>query len=189
MEKKYITKYHNSRFTKVEDVIITESRLSVKLNGTEIAGLMTLPVAIDKLAMGYLFSECYFKHPRDIEQINTDVDNISVNITIAKEKYPASSDENRPMTIGSSKGIIRVSNRNPENYPIINSVVTHSAKIIIIAANQLSQRSTVFKNTGGVHSSGLWLDDNFLWFYDDIGRHNAVDKVIGHALMEQWPVP
>jgi len=189
MKKIIITKYYNGTFALADDNIINEARLSIQLSSIEIAGLMTLPVAIDKLAVGYLFSECYFNHPDELQQINTNPVDAIVNIKMHPENFKDSDFNNRSITISSSKGIIRKEKPDSINYPVVNSKITHTAQTILLAANTLNTKSTLFRATGGVHSSGLWQNDDFLWFYDDIGRHNAIDKVIGHALLEKWPIP
>jgi FdhD protein len=60
-----------------------------------------------------------------------------------------------------------------------------SAELIIEAPELLRQRQKVFAGTGGVHAAGLLgLDGELLCVREDVGRHNAVDKVIGWALRE-----
>jgi FdhD protein len=49
--------------------------------------------------------------------------------------------------------------------------------------NELQQKALLFKATGGVHSAALADNEMLLYFYEDIGRHNAVDKIIGECLL------
>jgi len=59
------------------------------------------------------------------------------------------------------------------------------AESILQQMRNFQQDSALFKQTGGVHSAGLVKDDAIVYSADDIGRHNAVDKVAGMALLQQ----
>jgi len=58
------------------------------------------------------------------------------------------------------------------------------ANDIRVWMKEFATRSTVFRETGGVHSAAIHLDDRVVAFSEDIGRHNAVDKVLGRALLD-----
>ena len=55
--------------------------------------------------------------------------------------------------------------------------------------HEFQKKSEGYKSTGGVHSAALADNSHILVFTEDIGRHNAVDKVIGYALLENIPFP
>jgi FdhD protein len=60
---------------------------------------------------------------------------------------------------------------------------------IIDVFKEFQEMSPIFKETGAVHSAGLLDSDyNVLCFYEDMGRHNTVDKVIGKALIDNLPL-
>ena len=60
-------------------------------------------------------------------------------------------------------------------------VINH--KKILNLINSFSKKSELFLTTGGVHSSALCSENEIIYFEEDIGRHNAVDKIIGRALI------
>lgn len=189
MGKCKIVRYQNGRFEWCEDDVITETRVSIRIQGSEIAGLMALPDAMDKLAAGYLYGEGFIAGPDDISKILVDEKESSADVFLREGLMVPKWDSTRKPTIGSSRGLMQSPAPDPMLPVITAPPGQHSATILLGAMNQLSLSSPLFRTTGGVHTAGLWHRDGFLWAYDDIGRHNAADKVIGHALLELWPTP
>ncbi len=188
MDKWRITRFCDGRFSTLEDTLVSEIRVSVRIDNQEIAGLMALPEDLDQLAAGYLFNEGYISGPEEISEIETDSETSTVNVRL-KRSVPITETSPRPLTIGSSRGVIRTPVSDLNQLPCMDSKVFHRIIDLLAAADRLSRSSQLFVSTGGVHTSGLWMDGQFLWIHDDVGRHNASDKVIGHALLSFWPIP
>ncbi|MCU0612757.1 MAG: formate dehydrogenase accessory sulfurtransferase FdhD [Candidatus Eisenbacteria bacterium] len=168
------------------DTLVSEARVTIAVNGEEAAALMALPAELEELAVGFLFAECAFAVPGEVAEIRSNQRLHAVYVTLSTPP-PKLPDIVRTFTSGCGRGISRVSPLWAEYFPVIRQEGLHRLPEVLAAVGELTHRSTLFRRTGGVHTAGLWMDGGFRWVCDDIGRHNAVDKVIGHALRTQWP--
>lgn len=184
-----IVRYRNGAFLPDEDEVAGESRVSIVVNGTEVAGLMALPVDLEALAIGFLYSECHIDRPSDILETTIDAANSVVQlVTNRSDAFPAG-ESLKTMTSGCGRNISRISDDYLTRFTPVATVIRHDITVILSAVRVLTQHSSLFRDTGGVHTVGLWFDHQFQWICDDIGRHNAFDKVIGYALKSAWPLP
>ena len=71
--------------------------------------------------------------------------------------------------------------------PRVESDITISARQVFALIDEFSQCSPIYKATGGVHSAALCNTDSIIVFSEDIGRHNAIDKILGQCLLEDMP--
>lgn len=188
-EKITVKQYSNGRALCQDDSIVTEIRVSIRIGDREIAGLMALPEALDNLAIGYLYGEGFIDGPGDIQSVHTDLQTGIVSVTLSNLSGRYTDGVMACHTLGSSKGIIQVLDHKKLRILPTGRCPAHHISSLLNAANHLSHASDLFKATGGVHSSGFWMKGDFLWTYDDVGRHNAVDKVIGRAVQCFWPIP
>lgn len=166
MERWRVVRYREGNIEEIEDRLIAEVRVSLRVNGHEIAGLMVWPEALDKLAAGYLFNHGMVLSPEDIRSMDVADDNswVSTIVTADPPYYPTE------LTVQPAR-------------------IRHPVSELLTAMDILSRSSVLYRQTGGVHTSGLWLHGKFACLYDDIGRHNASDKVIGHGFLNHWPLP
>lgn len=58
---------------------------------------------------------------------------------------------------------------------------------ILNLSNKLNENSQLFKETGGVHSCALCSEEEIIMFHEDVGRHNALDKIVGEAFLKEIP--
>ncbi|MBN1878721.1 formate dehydrogenase accessory sulfurtransferase FdhD [bacterium] len=188
MEKWLVRRFRDGRVETVEDDVVTETRVSIRIDGREITGLMALADSLDFLAAGFLLNEGYLNGPDDIDTIRIDRMNSTVDVFLKQRPATDFPVDKTPDTVTSSRGFMR---SGCSNYilPYLNSTIRFSLSEVLTAIDNLSHASDLFRATGGVHSAGLWLSGKFLWIHDDVGRHNASDKVIGHAILHLWPIP
>ncbi|OGC08670.1 formate dehydrogenase family accessory protein FdhD [candidate division WOR-1 bacterium RIFOXYA2_FULL_36_21] len=168
------------------DFITEEVPLTIEINKKEIATLLCSPRDLKELSIGFAYTSSLIK---DISSVK--------NIVIDEERWKASLetdlsglDENiafkRLYTSGCGKGIIFYSAGDLINRNKLSEGLKVEASKITEAMANFTQSSEEFKKTGGVHSAALCnKEGGVLNFKDDIGRHNAVDKVIGTALLNK----
>ncbi len=168
---------------KVEDVA-AEVPFTITANDIEIATLLCSPIWLKELCYGFLRTSGFIKSVQDITSFSLDTDRWVASCEIANLPDPSLTHK-RLYTSGCGKGVMYASiNEIAYRKPIRNKMKITSSKIISIA-RWLQQCSELYKKTGGIHTAALSIGGEMPEaVLDDIGRHNAVDKVIGKALLE-----
>ncbi|MCL1831016.1 MAG: formate dehydrogenase accessory sulfurtransferase FdhD [Oscillospiraceae bacterium] len=180
-----IQKYQNKEMTTQFDDIIEEKQVNIYINSSRHISLICLAQDLTELVVGYLFSERIIDSFSDITMLEH-TDEYSFNFVI--EGYSENmTNANRVKTSGFAYSILPetfFSTSNTRNLNKNNSEAIFTAEDINQKVHLFSSRSMLFKATGAVHSCNLFLSDGTDLFYEDIGRHNALDKVIGKLLMD-----
>lgn len=184
--------------TESEEDITIEEPLEIRLkqaSGEEIPISVTMrtPTADTFLAIGFLYSEGIIRDQSQILSIkNTDSkgnspDNmIVVEVTGDVDFKKASSMRN--FTVNSSCGVCGKSNINDvfiKSGRLVKSSSVIRNEVVLSLPGKMNSRQSVFSHTGGIHAACLFDSSGEIIFVaEDIGRHNAVDKVVGYMLSE-----
>lgn len=184
--KKYIIKkYQNEEVDEVEDLVVCEYPLTIFLNDQEFITLLCSPKSLKNLSIGFLYSEGIIKSASDIDSINIDekmgyayikIGNVS---KFAKQLYGK-----RVITTGCGKGSIFYNALDSLKCKQFKHNLDIDYKKLLDIMKLFNKKSELFLETGGVHSVGLIDGDDILYFEEDIGRHNALDKIIGNCLID-----
>ena len=203
MNSKYkVLKYLSNNFEDVEDLVSIEEPLEISLKYKEknkwieqtLSITMRTPGNDDDLVRGFLFNEQIVKSINDIDSIESYGDKVgqykiqnkilatlnnSENVNISKIK--------RDFLTNSSCGVCGKSSLDA--LEIIKTTKTNASEpkiskdVIIQSPNILREGQSEFSKTGGIHASGLFNSDGkLIALKEDVGRHNALDKLIGCAL-------
>jgi FdhD protein len=154
----------------------------------QISVTMRTPGNDDELAVGYLFNEGIIIDPassiQSIEHIKTDSNKIEI---VLKENIsPNLKGADRRSFVSSSCGVC---GKTEIDYiePPFNAAgkpMTISKDILFGLQDTLREKQSVFVETGGIHAAALFTPNgNLILVREDVGRHNALDKVIGNALL------
>jgi len=172
----------------MEDVVVRETPFTIILNNEELVTLLCSPADLKYLAVGFLFSEGLLHGKDDINKILVD-ERRGIARVETKEGTNPGKDVlfKRFLTSGCGRGASFYSAADVQAQNKIESQVSISANEIFILAKKFHHRSEVFLATGGVHSAALCDSANILVFNEDIGRHNAIDKVFGKCLLDDIP--
>ncbi len=178
-----ILKLNGTSSEEVEDVVAVEKKVRISVNGKHALSLYCSPQMIREFVVGVVFNEGLISGGWCAERISiTYGDEINVDIpatgTIAEGE--------KVVTSGCAGGI-SLNRQLPEEK--ISDPSVFDLPDIIKLYREFQKRSEGYKSTGGVHSAALADKNHMLVFTEDIGRHNAVDKVIGYALLEDIPFP
>ncbi len=176
-ERLQVKKLNFGRAENVGDDVIVESPLSVRVNGNRIATMMCSPLDLDYLVIGYLLSAGMIDQKSQIESLNINHEDGIANVVIPG--FTPDRLSTAALTSGCGKGeiyleVIRHCRRNITEF-LLDPISLQSQM------SDFNKSSELFLSTGGVHSSALSTGSEMLFLHEDIGRHNAVDKVIGHA--------
>jgi FdhD protein len=187
--------------TERPETLVVEEPLEIRLNGTPLTVTMRTPGADVELAQGFLLTEGVVGSRDDILNVRycrgAGEDGMNsynvLDVTLAPEVPMPDVDLRRNFYTTSSCGICgkasldavaTISRHAPGDDPTRVAADTLTAMPAQLRAGQ-----KVFASTGGLHGAGLFTaDGTMLALREDIGRHNAVDKVIGWAL-EQRRIP
>jgi FdhD protein len=178
---KKIIKIKENSSDEIDDFIAVEKRLRIAVNGKNILNLYCTPSMIREFVVGIIFNEGLISGEWCADRISIEYgEEILVDI-------PSSGKVNegpRTITSGCAGGISIM--RELPGKKLSDSAAFRAASIKNIF-REFQKRSEVYRLTGGVHSAALSDGQSMLAFAEDIGRHNAVDKVIGCFLLENIP--
>ncbi len=187
-----IEKFHVERITKegktnAEAMVIKELPLTIILNDKELVTLLCSPVDLKFLAIGFLFSEGLVKTKREIEKVLVDQKRGVVRV---KTTNAASSETElvfkRLITSGCGRGASFYSAVDTDSRKV-NSTMKIALQNLFTLADKFQHSSQAYLATHGAHSCALCDSKNILVFSEDIGRHNAVDKIFGECLLKEIP--
>jgi FdhD protein len=176
--------------TSTRDAVAVEAPLEVRLNGEPFSVIMRTPGADRELAAGFLFSEGVVADRDDVSEIVVDEDASSVDVTLAPSRASALPEilrTRRQVTMSSSCGMCgRVSADSLDrDVTVAAAAWTVPAAIISTLPSTLRESQRAFAETGGLHAAGLFDRQGRLErSAEDVGRHNAVDKLIGHLWLD-----
>ena len=171
------------------DTICIEEALSISVsNGSDISfslGVtMRTPGNDIQLVTGLLYSEGVINSYEQISDFNINADKIQVIVSDIDEGLI--SDFNRRNTSTASCGVCgkeSISNLLHIHGPVLSKNFTVDSSIIASSIDQLRSQQKLFHDTGGTHACGLFdIKGNLMFIGEDIGRHNAMDKLVGSVL-------
>lgn len=186
---KGIVRFANGALTDDTDEIVTEFPLTILLDGEEFATMVCTPDNLEELVIGFLASEGIIRRKAEIQKLHIDTGKGFAYIDLAN-KTSANKNLHSKRFIGSCCGKSRqfyLYNDARTAKTSTSRIVVSPLKCIELMQN-LQEGSTVFKETGGVHNAALCDENGLIKSFSDIGRHNALDKILGYCLMNSIPV-
>ncbi|MGV3771528.1 MAG: formate dehydrogenase accessory sulfurtransferase FdhD [Verrucomicrobiales bacterium] len=177
----------------VQDFVAVEEPLEIRLKGKGIAITMRTPGHDQELAAGFLVSEGILSQPKDIVEMahcssgeNADLRNILQVFTAPRVKINLKK-LTRHVFASSSCGLCGKATIESVHgrFPPVESTLQVSSEVISKLPETLRKAQKAFDLTGGLHAAALFSANGELKVLrEDVGRHNAVDKVIGHAFLQ-----
>lgn len=173
------------------DILAVEEPMEIRVGGRQVAVTMRTPGDDFELATGFLVSEGVITGAEEVLGIRYCVDgrpdpasNV-VDVTLAPSvRVP---DFARSFYVSSSCGVCGKDSldkvRTVARWPLAGDPVRVDSSVLARLPDRLRESQAVFQRTGGLHAAGLFTPDGeLLCLREDVGRHNAVDKVVGWAL-------
>ena len=203
MNSKYkVTKFTSGKLESIEDLISIEEPLEISLEFKEKEKWITKSLSItmrtpghdEDLVRGFLFNEQIIRDVKDIENIKSFGERVGqyniqnkILVTLNNSQNVNISKIKRDFLTNSSCGVCGKSSL--DSLEIIKKTKTPksnpklSKEIIINSPSILKKNQSEFAKTGGIHASGLFSSDgSLISLREDVGRHNALDKMIGDSL-------
>ncbi|NHC45228.1 formate dehydrogenase accessory sulfurtransferase FdhD [Motilibacter aurantiacus] len=179
------------------DTLAVEEPLEVRVGGRAFAVTMRTPGHDVELAHGFLVGEGVVRRPEDVlaarycagtDDTGANTYNV-LDVALAPHVPPPDASLERSTYTTSSCGVCGKASldavRVATTYDIAGDRVTVDADVLAGLPDELRRAQQAFDRTGGVHAAGLFTPDGqLLCAREDVGRHNAVDKVVGWALLQ-----
>ncbi|MBM3771397.1 MAG: formate dehydrogenase accessory sulfurtransferase FdhD [Acidimicrobiia bacterium] len=196
-----VVRMRDGRPVDATDYVAVEAPLQVRIGGVPFATIMRTPGQDRELAAGFLFAERVLRHPDDLGTIEHCVDTdashpeniVNVGLTGASAAAAAEALAGRRAVVASSAcgvcGRRSIEELATDCVPV-EPVPDISGSVIAALPAALRRGQSAFQQTGGLHAAGLFATDgSLIAAAEDVGRHNAVDKVVGgRVLRDELPL-
>ena len=162
---------------------VDESPVWLELNGTPLVTWMCTPNQLDDLVVGWLFGEGYIDQISDIAKMRPCAREPGFWVDIAPERVTAVESQSRRRILASGCGSVTAFLGSLADVPRRSGTIPDLDTPTLRALfKEMFGRGSRYKETGGVHAAALTDGEQLLFHAEDIGRHNAVDKVLGASL-------
>ncbi len=181
-----IVRYRGDTHEVFDDPVAVETIATLFVNDIEVATLLCSPGHIDALAVGFLIGEGVLTGRDQLIGSVYDRGKGIARVTVTDEVDLSAFTDGRKGTLTSGCGKGQTYNfvRNASKMETLPPGPTLSAKAISEKIKTFIHASETYAATGGVHSAMVWDGNGLGIFGEDLGRHNAVDKVYGRCMLE-----
>jgi len=207
-----VIKFNGGKRESFQDVLIAEVPLTIFLDAEELVTILCTPELLRELAVGFLYSEGFIHEKEDIRGIDIDLGEYTVRVetrrgVVSGKGTPGGgpgvpggpSPEGgaallkrklliTPGCVNAAVSVGRVGPAHDGGLKMVESDLVLCAEEIVRTVREAHRRSRLYQETGGVHNAALCNGGGVIFFSEDIGRHNALDKVIGLALLADLPM-
>jgi FdhD protein len=188
-----VLSFHDQIQSIQEDQLAVEEPLEIRLGGKSLAVTMRTPGHDEELVAGLLYSERVIEGPRDIDVIahytgpddDPRIGNV-INVLLNQPGPAIHQRLHRTFFTSSACGLCGKTSLDAIDMDLqpVTGDVTVSLEALYALAPALAAAQTTFEQTGGLHAAALFdAAGQLLTLREDVGRHNAVDKVVGHMLL------
>lgn len=163
----------------IDGGVIEETMVDVYVNGQELATLMCSPLDQEALAVGFLYTEGVIDSAADVGLVKANLPGtvVDVLLTTTEVRLP----RRLVLTSGCGGGITL--QYLTESYPALQSDYVTTTELILQRMRDLQGAAVLYNLVRGVHTAILADSDGLLVSAEDVGRHNAIDKIAGKALL------
>ena len=161
------------------DSVQCEDSLTIRLDGCDVCRVSCSFDHVSELAMGHLLTQGFIASADDVENVSVDEANAVANVTLAADRRSEKSSYAKSNCITTSSAqLLRTPSKPIEPFGLIQ----WDESWIYTVSKEFALDKTSHYRTRGCHSAYLANKDGILVMREDIGRHNAFDKVVGWAL-------
>jgi FdhD protein len=182
-----VERWQGSRHSLQQDYIAEEVPVSLVYNGTPHVVMLATPTNLEEFALGFSITEGIIKAPQELLSVRTynRYNGIEVHLKIPEQRAECMADKGRNLTGRTGCGLcgastLRQAIRQPN---AVAGDLSLSANELFSALTDIKQRQTLNRLTGSVHAAA-WVvpGQGIVDIREDVGRHNALDKLIGLLL-------
>lgn len=163
-----------------------ETPYTLFVNDEEILTIATLPVRLEELFVGFLVAEGVLQAPEEIVEIQVDQSSRIVRMDVLVPDDRLTRIHTKGMlTSGCAGGVLFSTETALETRPDYGSPRALSAESVIARMRELDTHSGIYSRTRGVHAASLADQSRTIVTMEDLGRHNAIDKVVGYCFLNR----
>ncbi|MFX1393889.1 MAG: formate dehydrogenase accessory sulfurtransferase FdhD [Promethearchaeota archaeon] len=190
-----IVRIHKSKTEKMQDIVLVERGVDLILNSESLVNIICLPKDLKELSVGFLYSIGIISELNDIKKV--EVDDMENRIYVELEKSiefnvqdlninPISRVMDTSCGISSPwRTIIKDALEREKKSLKLQNNLTINKNLIFSSIKQMQRETSLYRETGGCHGAAIFSQEGkLISVMEDIGRHNAIDKVIGDILLK-----
>ncbi len=187
--KTRVTTLKHGVFLERDDVLVTEEPLELQVNNEILTTTMRTPGHDLELCLGWLFNEGIIQNSNDVYSISHDPnDELENTVNVELHAKPNLEPFKRKTLTSSACGVCgtaSLENLKSRGLKKLETRAHITSKTLLELPQKLRASQDVFDLTGGIHAAALFrLEGDLIASREDVGRHNAVDKLIGWMLLE-----
>ncbi len=192
LQPSVVTEWNDGTVRRVEDFLVGEDPLMIQVGGESLSVTMRTPGDDFDLAAGFLFTEGIIKSREEIVSLRylagTDPENSTVQVDLKDSAAARAKAPQRNFVANSGCGLCGKASLADVYTPGIgrpNPDFRMAPETLCTLPDALRSSQALFGKTGGLHAAALFdAEGKLIVLKEDVGRHNAVDKVVGWALMQ-----
>jgi len=172
-----------------DSAMVEEWPVWLEVNGQPVVTWMCTPDQLEELAVGWLHGEGYIETRDDLLRLRPCATDLGFWADVTPARVALVASENRKRVLASGCGAVTTMLADPhavKHAPPHGEPPTGDSFRALF--KQLFASGTRYNETGGIHAAALTDGQRLLFHAEDIGRHNAVDKVIGAAVLAREPL-
>lgn len=172
-----------------DDAVVAEAPLELRFAGVPGTVLLRTPGHDDELVRGFLWTEGFVRSPADVVRVERPAgltaDEVGHVVDVTLFPSPDAPPLDRPLYASSSCGACGKRSLGSLRVPAqaCRSTTTVARDVLVALPDRMRREQAAFDATGGVHACALFTPDGRLVaLREDVGRHNALDKLVGYAM-------
>ena len=166
----------------------SERPITVFMNDVEIATMQASPRDLEELAVGFLVAEGLLSDRDALETVDSDYKRGLVYVA-SREPVPEDfTYRTRYVTSGCGQGVTFSSVGHARGLEPVRSDLVVESEQLYAMMGQMARGAEMYRDTGGTHACALGRAGEVVLLREDVGRHNAVDKLLGRAWLDRVPV-
>jgi len=179
--------YRNGALEAGSIALAREVAFTLFVNDREILSIATLPSNLQELFTGFLVAEGILTDPDEIDVCRVDYDNKLVFFELLVPEERLERLERKGMLTSGCAGGMIFSLEAASAPPSLSDPLRIPCAAILKRMHELDAFQGTYRKTKGVHGSSVATPDETLVILEDLGRHNAVDKIVGHCFLNRIP--
>lgn len=177
--------YVDGKKTKVQHHIAKEVPLTVMLNGEKLATLVCSPHFFELLAIGFLVSGGFLQNRDQLKDVSYQPEQGTVWVDVVDGATRTDGVPERDFTSRRGKGQSLMHFPDEKSEQPVSPWPTFTVKELLGYMTLLNEKAEAFRLTGGVHEAALAHKGGFVARHEDIGRHNALDRLLGYVFLNE----